>query len=159
MEKLLRAVVDMRVRDMEPERRRLISETGQSPADMDPFVAWRCMMRPVLSLPDEQARHAHVRFLTHMRTAGLLSDPFDAEIKRPGSPTMEALLDRLHAALASLPYEVARARIALCGLMFWNAVVLYDERALGASSPSLDLSALISDVEGLVERILLAPTR
>lgn len=157
MEKLLRAVVDMRVREMEPERQRLIAEAGQPPAAMDPFVAWRCMMRPVLSLADEQARHAHVRFLTHMRTAGLLSDPFDASIKRPGAPTMELLLDRLHAALATLPYELARARIALCGLMFWNAIALYDERALGAASPSLELSALLADVEGLVDGILKAP--
>lgn len=157
METLLRAVVDMRVVDMEPERQRLIAEAQQPLTSMEAFIAWRCMVRPVLSLPDEQAPHAHVRFLAHMSTAGLLSDPFDATIDRPGAPTMPLLLGRIHAGLAHLPYDLARARLSLCGLMFWNAIALHDQRALGRSASQLALPALLADVERLVEMSLEAP--
>ena len=157
LEKLLRAVVDMRVCDMEPERQRLIAEAHHPLASMDPFVAWRCIIRPVLTLTDEQAPHAHVRFLAQMRTAGLLSDPFDVSIERPGAPSMAPLLERIHAGLAHLPDELARARLGLCGLMFWNAVALYDEHALGKGRGRLGFAELLADVEGLVRMILQAP--
>lgn len=154
IDKLLRATVDMRVRDLEGERLRLIDEAGGDVAALDAFTAWRCMMRPVLSLPDEQAPHAHVRFLMHMRLAGRLSDPLDPSIERPDAPTMSLLLARIQAGLAHLPYQIARARIAFANMVFWNAVMLHDEKALGSAGDAVDLPTLLADAERLVRTIL-----
>ena len=153
---LLRATVDMRVDDKEAERARLIAEAGGLAA-LDGFSAWRCMMRPLLSLADEQIPHAHVRFLMHMRLDGRLSDPFDATIDRPRSPTMTLLLARIQAGLAHLPYQLARARVALAGTVFWNAIVLHDQKALGSAAEAVDLPTLLADAERLVRMILLEP--
>lgn len=157
IETLLRAVVDMRLRDSEAERRQMIARAGGDVAALDAFGAWRCLAWPLLALPDERAPHAHVRFLTHMSAAGLLSDPFDASVERPDAPSVALLLRRLHATLGHLPHRLGRARIALCGLMFWNAVALYDRQALGPEVAALDLGILLRDVEEQVRRILTAP--
>jgi len=155
LKNLLRAVVEMRVLDEEPERRRLVELLTDDPTKLSTVDAWRCIMRPILNLPDEQAPHAYARFLVHMSTAGLLSDPFDAGVERPGAPMMKLLLTRLNAGLAHLPYELARARVSLCALTFWNAIILHDERALGAAG--IALPVLTADVERMVETILREP--
>lgn len=153
MEELLRAVVDMRLRETEEDRLRMVAESGVPIEQLDGFAAWRCLAWPLLEIEGERSRHAHLRFLTNMSAAGLLSDPFDERVDRPATPTITALLQRLQASLTGLPPQLARARIALCGMMFWNAVALHDEQALGRDAPiSLDL--LLADVEGLIEGIL-----
>ncbi|KKW91890.1 TetR/AcrR family transcriptional regulator [Sphingobium chungbukense] len=157
VEELLRAVIDMRLRDTEAERARMIRESGPSLEDADAFTAWRCMMRPYFLLDDEQTPHAHIRFMMHMSAAGLLSDPFDARIPRPGAPSIAALLERLHAALAWLPPQLGRARIALAGAMMWNAVALFDKHGFGEEQPALEMETLLTDVEKLVRLVLSAP--
>lgn len=157
IELLLRATVDLRLRDSEAGRRHRIARAGGDVSRLDAFGAWQCLAWPLLALPDEQAPHAHVRFLMHMSVAGLLSDPFDASIDRPGAPTVMLLLERLHETLGHLPHQLGRARIALSGMMFWNAVALYDRRALGPELAAVDLSILLRDVEGLVRQILTSP--
>jgi AcrR family transcriptional regulator len=157
VEELLRAVVDMRLRDTEADRARMIGESGPSLEHLDAFAAWRCMMRPYFLLRDEQAPHAHIRFMMHMSAAGLLSDPFDAAVPRPGAPSIAALLERLHAALAWLPPQLGRARIALAGTMMWNAVALFDKNSFGEEQPALEMEALLADVENLVSLVLSAP--
>lgn len=157
VEELLRAVVDMRLQDTEAERIRMIRESGTSLEDLDAFAAWRCMMRPYFLLDDEQAPHAHIRFMMHMSAAGLLSDPFDARIPRPGAPSIAALLERLHAALAWLPPQLGRVRIALAGTMMWNAVALFDKHGFGEEQPALEMETLFNDVEKLVRLVLSAP--
>lgn len=153
MEELLRAVVEMRLRETEAERLAMIGASGVPVDVLDGFSAWRCLAWPLLNLDGERSRHAHLRFLSQMSAAGLLSDPFDERIERPQSPTITALLRRLQASLTGLPPQLGRARIALCGMMFWNAVALHDERALGQDEPiSLDL--LLADVEGLIKGML-----
>lgn len=156
MEDLLRAVVDLRLRDTEAERCRMIEASGLPVVALDAFTAWRCLARPLLHLPDERAPHAHVRFLMQMSAAGMLSDPFDVTLARPDTPSITLLLARIQDLLADLHPQVGRARIALCGMMFWNAVTLYDEHALGPE-PSIDLEALLEDVEGLIRGILTVP--
>ena len=157
IEELLRAVVDMRLRDTEEDRARMIRESAPSLTQMDAFAAWRCMMRPYFLLRDEQAPHAHIRFMMHMSAAGLLSDPFDARIPRPGAPSIAALLERLHATLAWLPPQLGRARIALAGTMMWNAVALFDKHGFGPERPAMTLDDVLADVEGLVRLLLSAP--
>ncbi|MEV5033053.1 TetR family transcriptional regulator [Sphingobium sp. LMC3-1-1.1] len=157
VEELLRAVVDMRLRDTEVDRARMIGESGPSLEHLDAFTAWRCMMRPYFLLRDEQAPHAHIRFMMHMSAAGLLSDPFDAAVPRPGAPSIAALLERLHAALAWLPPQLGRARIALAGTMMWNAVALFDKNSFGEEQPALEMEALLADVENLISLVLSAP--
>ncbi|QOT73349.1 hypothetical protein H5V43_19120 [Sphingobium fuliginis] len=157
VEELLRAVIDMRLRDTEAERARMIRKSGPSLEDVDAFTAWRCMMRPYFLLDDEQTPHAHIRFMMHMSAAGLLSDPFDARIPRPGAPSIAALLERLHAALAWLPPQLGRARIALAGAMMWNAVALFDKHGFGEEQPALEMETLLTDVEKLARLVLSAP--
>jgi len=157
VEELLRAIVDMRLRDTEGDRARMIAESGPALADLNAFSAWRCMMRPYFLLRDEHTPHAHIRFMMHMSAAGLLSDPFDARIPRPGAPSIAALLERLHDTLRWLPPQLGRARIALAGMMVWNAVALFDTHGFGPEQPALDLDAIIADVEGLVRILLSAP--
>ncbi|SCW59747.1 transcriptional regulator, TetR family [Sphingobium faniae] len=157
VEELLRAIVDMRLRDTEEDRARMIRDSAPTLADLDAFTAWRCMMRPYFLLRDEQAPHAHIRFMMHMSAAGLLSDPFDAHIPRSGAPSIAALLDRLHQTLAWLPPQLGRARISLAGMMVWNAVTLFDKHGFGMERPALSLDRLLADVEGLVHALLTAP--
>jgi len=157
IEMLLRAIVDLRLGDSEDMRQRWIAQAGGDVSRLDAFGVWRCLAWPLLSLPDEQAPHAHVRFLTQMSVAGLLSDPFDASIERPGAPTVALLLNRLHETLGHLPHHLGRSRIALSGMMFWNAVTLHDRRALGPELSAIDLSILLEDVEELIRRILTGP--
>ena len=157
VEELLRAVIDMRLRDTEADRARMIGESGPSLEQLDAFTAWRCMMQPYFLLRDEQAPHAHIRFMMHMSAAGLLSDPFDAGVARPGAPSIAALLERLHGALAWLPPQLGRARIALAGTMMWNAVALFDKNSFGKEQPALEMGVLLADVEKLVRLVLSAP--
>ncbi|WP_150131234.1 TetR/AcrR family transcriptional regulator [Sphingobium yanoikuyae] len=154
LEELLRAVVDMRLRDTEKDRCAIIHDMGVPLADFSAFDVWRCLTKPYFMLTDEQAQHAHIRFLMHMSVAGLLGDPFEAGPDRPGAPSINCLLDQLHDVQGSLPPMIGRARISLSGMMVWNAVALYDNRALGGEQPDLGLDALLADVEGLVRQIL-----
>jgi len=154
---LLRAVVEMRLRDTEADRVRMIRDSAPTLADLDAFGAWRCMIRPYFLLRDEQAPHAHLRFMMHMSAAGLLSDPFDARVPRPDAPSIAALLERMHDTLGWLPPQLGRARIALAGVMVWNAVALFDKHGFGPEQPKLGLDDLLADVEGLVRGLLRAP--
>lgn len=153
IEILLRAVVEMRLRETEADRLRMITDSGRPIEAFDGFMAWRCLARPLLGLADERSPHAHIRFLSQMSAAGLLSDPFDERIERPETPSITALLQRLQASLTGLPPQLGRARIALCGMMFWNAVALHDEQALGTDVP-VGLDILLADVEGLIRGML-----
>lgn len=150
---LLRAVVELRLRETEGERLRMIADSGMSVSALDGFTAWRCLARPLLNLADERSRHAHIRFLTQMSAAGLLSDPFDERIARPDTPSIPLLLQRVQASLGGMSPQLGRARVALCGMMFWNAVALYDEQALGQDA-AIDLDILLADVEGQIKQIL-----
>lgn len=154
---LLRAVVDMRLRDTEADRARMIRDSAPTLADLDAFTAWRCMIRPYFQLRDERVPHAHIRFMMHMSASGLLSDPFDARVPRSEASSITALLERLHDTLAWLPPQLGRARIALAGMMVWNAVALFDKHGFGQERPALGLDAIIADVEGLVRGLLSAP--
>lgn len=158
VEELLRAVVDMRLRDTEVDRSRMICEAGPEIDRLDAFTAWRCMTRPYFLLRDEQTSHAHIRFMMHMSAAGLLSDPFDARIARPGAPSIALLLERLHDLLAWLPPRLGRARIALAGMMVWNSVALFDKHGFGTDDPAIGLDAVLADVEGLVRHMMIAPS-
>lgn len=157
VEELLRAIVDMRLRDTEADRAEMIRTSAPALADLDAFAAWRCMMRPYFRLRDELAPHAHIRFMMHMSAMGLLSDPFDARIPRDGAPTIALLLERMHEALGWLSPQLGRARIALAGMMVWNAVTLFDKHGFGTEMPPLDLDALLADLEGLVRGLLTEP--
>lgn len=154
VENLLRAAVDMRVRDLEPHRRALIAERGGDVAALDPFAAWLCMMRPYLMLADERVPHAHARFLMHMCVAARLSDPIAPGYEAPDAPTMEMLLVRIAAGLSHLPHQQARARMSLCGMLYWNAIALFDGGALGSTGPTVPLGTILADVEDSVRRLL-----
>jgi len=144
---LLRAIVLMRLQETEAARRAWVADCPD-PAAMDAFTAWLGVVRPVLLVPDEQVPHAHARLLLHMRMAGLLSDPFDPAIDRGAIPMLDYLLGRIRAGMAHLPPEIARARVGLCGLMYWNAIALHAES---------DLPRILADVEASARLFLLSP--
>lgn len=152
---LLRTVVEMRLAETEAERIRMIAAAGGVGA-LDAFAAWRCLARPLLALEGERVPHAHIRFLMHMGTGGLLSDPFDARISHPGAASIALLLERLHGLLADLPPMIGRARVSLGGMMFMNAVALHDGGTLGPGTEAVTLEVLLEDVEQQVRRILTA---
>ena len=149
---LLRAIVEMRLAEAEEVRRDAIASFAD-PSLIDGFSAWLHVVRPVLHALDERAPHAHVRFLLHMRLAGLLSDPFDPSIDRKDTPALEFLLARIRGRMGHLPSHIARARLGLCGLMYWNAVVLHAEAEDGRGNPE-GLQEILADVEESARQIL-----
>jgi AcrR family transcriptional regulator len=148
--RLLRAIVEMRLNEAEAFWRDAIAAFAD-PDAMDAFHAWLCVVRPALLAPGERSPHAHVRFLLHMRLAGMLSDPFDPSIDRKGTPALDFLLGRIRERMRHLPPHIARARISLCGLMYWNAIVLHSE---GQDERPEILGEILADVEQSARSIL-----
>jgi len=150
---LLRAIVEMRLVEAEVMRAEAIA-SFTDPMQIDAFSAWLHVVRSALSPPDEQAAFAHVRFLLHMRLAGLLSDPFDPAVDRTGTPALEFLLGRIREQMRHIPPHIAQARIGLCGLMYWNAVVLYLEAEDGRPQAQRELRDILADVEASAKYII-----
>ena len=155
IQQLLRATVEMRLQEAEAIRGQAI-DTCSDPDGIDAFIAWLWVTRPALDAADELAPYAHVRFLLHMRLAGLLSDPFDSSVDRSGTPALEFWLECIRISLSHLPPHIAQARVGLCGLMFWNAIAIHMD-SLSGHPKSDSLKEILLDVEASVRLILDRP--
>lgn len=126
-ERLIEAIFQARVAEMEDERAAMIDAAEQQGRLGDLATLLSILSLPHLSLCDAKGHHPHARFMLHYLirrtpdgTGRGLATTF------LGAPAMVRLLDLIQARLSDLPTDIAQTRIMLAALMFLNLLAGHD---------------------------------
>jgi AcrR family transcriptional regulator len=124
---LLHAIFEYRVSHMDVARRALLKHAESQGRLQDMRTLVDILLLPYLDLTDEEGKHNYAvvmnEYMTRYRPRGV---PHAGDELKKGTESLRYLLSLIERRIDYLPAQIAQSRLALCHLMFFNTLVMWD---------------------------------
>ena len=125
---LLHAIFDYRVAQMEPARQKLLVHAEEAGRLQDMRTLTDVLLLPYLDLVDEQGKHNYAvvmtEYMTRYRPRGV---PHAGDELTEKSASLRRLVSLIERRISYLDPALARSRMDICHLMFFNMLVIWDK--------------------------------